>query len=149
MAESSLRPKKKERWAMSSTGMIVPFVSGTTSYSRWMHVTRGGSRAFRSSLRHTGGTEGSCLPRAISPTAFMNWTRPAASLMVWFRRSANMNPPHLRRVTCTHFVNSRVFTMQNLIIFFNFLTFCPLFLTSCSTIIAVLCFFLYAIGYWQ
>jgi hypothetical protein len=34
MAATSLAPKKKERCAMSSSGMMVPLVSGTSSYSR-------------------------------------------------------------------------------------------------------------------
>ncbi|RYQ95020.1 hypothetical protein Ahy_B08g089999 [Arachis hypogaea] len=97
MAESSLGPKKKERWAMSSNGIMVPLVSGTCSYSRWLHVILGGTLAFKRSLRHTGCTEGSRAPRAISATVFMNWTNPAASLMVWFSLNAKMNPPHFSR----------------------------------------------------
>ena len=85
---------------MSSRGISVPFVSATSSYSRCANVTRGGSRASRRRLCHTGKMDGELAPRAISPTALMNWTNPAASLIVWLRRRAKMKPPHLRRVTC-------------------------------------------------
>ncbi|KAK2991168.1 hypothetical protein RJ640_015473 [Escallonia rubra] len=78
----SAEPKKKERWAMSSSAMRVPFVSGTSSYSWWVHVTIGGSLARSSSLCHTGGIDGTSAPRAISPTAVKNWTSPVASLIV-------------------------------------------------------------------
>jgi hypothetical protein len=101
-ADISEGPKKKERWAISSSGIIVPLVSATSSYSRCMHVTRGGFLAFRTCLSHTAGTEGVVAPRAISPTAAMNWPMPEASLMVWLRRRPKIKPPHLRRVTC-HF----------------------------------------------
>ncbi|PNX60598.1 hypothetical protein L195_g052011, partial [Trifolium pratense] len=29
----------------------------------------------------------------------MNWIKPSASLIVWFKPMAKMKPPHLRRVT--------------------------------------------------
>jgi hypothetical protein len=80
--------------------MIVPLVSATSSYSRCEQVTDGGSLALRRCLCHTGRIYGERAPRAISPTAIMNWTKPAASLIVWLRRKVKMNPPHLRRVTC-------------------------------------------------
>lgn len=97
--EISFGPKKKERWTMSSSGISVPLVSGTLSYSRCVNVARGGSCALRMCLSQTGGIEGVSAPRAISPTADMNWTRPAASLIVWLSRRAKIKPPHFRRVT--------------------------------------------------
>uniref|UniRef100_A0A6N2L7K7 Uncharacterized protein n=1 Tax=Salix viminalis TaxID=40686 RepID=A0A6N2L7K7_SALVM len=60
---------------------MVPLVSSTSSYSRCVHVTRGGLLALRTCLSHTAGMEGALAPCAISPTADMNWTRPGASLM--------------------------------------------------------------------
>lgn len=100
MADTSCGPKKNERCDMSSSGMIVFLVSATSSYSWCVHVTRGGSRALRTCLSHTGGTVGARKPRASSPTADMNWTRPAASPIVWLSRRAKIKPPHFRRVTC-------------------------------------------------
>ncbi|WRX25467.1 hypothetical protein QQP08_017954 [Theobroma cacao] len=72
-------------------------VPSTSSYSRCLHVTLGGSLAPKRCLFHTGRIDGASQPRAISPTADMNWVRPAASLMLWLRRRAKMNPPHLNR----------------------------------------------------
>ena len=92
--------KKQERWTMLSSGMVVPLVPATSSYSRCVQVTDGGSLALRRCLCHTGRIYGERAPQAISPMAVMNWTKPAASLIVWLRRKAKMNPPHLRRVTC-------------------------------------------------
>jgi hypothetical protein len=115
-------PKKKERWTMLSSGMIVPLVSATSSYSRCVQVTRGGSLALRMCLCHNGGMDGAKAPCAISLMAVMNWTTPAASLIVWLRRKAKMNPPHLRRVTyqstqqkdsrCLHSTSSEVRCMN-------------------------------------
>uniref|UniRef100_A0A6N2LMH6 Uncharacterized protein n=1 Tax=Salix viminalis TaxID=40686 RepID=A0A6N2LMH6_SALVM len=92
---------------------MVPLVSSTSSYSRCVHVTRGGLLALRTCLSHTAGMEGALAPCAISPTADMNWTRPGASLMVWFRRRAKRKPPHLRRVTC-QFVQQYIFTSPHM-----------------------------------
>ena len=63
-------------------------------------MTRRESLALRSSLCHTGGRDGASAPLAISLNAVMNWTIPATSHIVWFRRRASVNPPHLKRVTC-------------------------------------------------
>nr|ACF80706.1 unknown [Zea mays] len=101
MAATSWRPKKKERCTMSSSGMMLPLVSGTSSYSRCAKAGRGGSRASSSSLPHTGRTVGPAAPRASSATAPRNCTSPCASAIVWCSRTPRMKPPHARRVTCT------------------------------------------------
>ena len=100
VAANSSAPKKKERWSISSRGTMVFLVSAISSYSWCVRVTCGGSLAFRTSRPHTGGIDGAWAPRATSPTVVMNWTSPAASAMVWFSLSPNMNPPHFSLVTC-------------------------------------------------
>nr|ACR36152.1 unknown [Zea mays] len=98
-AATSRRPKKKERCTMSSSGMMVPLVSGTSSYSRCAKAGRGGSRASSSSRPHTGRTVGAAAPRASSATASRNCTSPCASAIVWCSRTPRMKPPHASRVT--------------------------------------------------
>lgn len=87
---------------MSSSGMMVPLVSGTSSYSWCAKAGRGGVRALRSSRDQTGMMDGVVAPRASSATAFKNWTRPCASDMVWLSLVPKTKPPHLSRVTCHH-----------------------------------------------
>ncbi|WVY92558.1 hypothetical protein V8G54_031646 [Vigna mungo] len=103
IAAISEGPKKNDRRTMSCWfDVTAPLtVFGTCSYSRWLHVIRGGCLAMRSSLRQTGGMEGLVAPRAISVHVLVNCERPAPSHMMWLKQKAKMKPPHLRRVTCT------------------------------------------------
>ena len=99
--ETSVEPKKMVRRAMTLlSGIGTTTVEAMSMYSWCVHVTWVGSLAWRRCLCHTGKMEGAHAPRATSPMAIMNCTNPTASLMVWFRRTAKMKPPHLRRVTC-------------------------------------------------
>ena len=95
-------PKKNDRWTklFSSMAISVPLVLVTFSNSWCIRIIRGGFRAFNSSLCHMGSRDGTERPWAISPMVLRNWIKPSASDIVWFRRSANINPPHLNRITC-------------------------------------------------
>jgi hypothetical protein len=107
----SLGPKKKDQWTMLSSINIavVLWLSITcSSYSLCTHVIRGGSRALKISLCHTGCCDGASAPFAISETVLRKWTNPRESLMVWFSRTARMNPPHSRRVNCMSWIGGRV-----------------------------------------
>lgn len=103
MDDMSTGRKKKDRWAMlvGSKKEDRPAIFATSSYSRWMHVTWGGTLDSSRCLSHTGRGDGAVAPLAISPTAFKKRTRPVASLMAWLIRTAKMKLPHLRRVTCS------------------------------------------------
>ena len=99
--ETSVGPKKMVRWAISSlSGTGTTTVEAMSSYSWCVHVTWVRSLAWRRCLYHTGKVEGAHAPRAISPIAIMNCTNLATLLMVWFRRTAKMKPPHLGHVIC-------------------------------------------------
>ena len=97
----SFGPKKKDQWTMSLFSIIVVhLLLFIISYSWWIQVILGGSRAFKICLCHTGCFDGIHEPLAISATVLRNCTNPSESLIVWFSRTAKMNPPHVKRVTC-------------------------------------------------
>nr|ACR36361.1 unknown [Zea mays] len=48
-----------------------------------------------------GATRGAACPRAMSPTAAMNWAAPGPSATAWLNRNPTTNPPHANCVTWT------------------------------------------------
>lgn len=110
---SILGPKKNERWTMLLPWSKDIFVVVVSSNSWCTQVTRGGFLALKISLFHTGNRDGALSPLANSPTVFKNLANPSESLMGWFRRIANTNPPHANRVTCTRHKHLSCFSFDS------------------------------------